>query len=272
MKLALCNLPLEFFERHSPQSTAANGRFEALFEDATTKVSRVGSQQATPASTVSRPADSKPNDATTSLGDPDVQDWLNSYWKQQGSPPDATLDYQPAANAGNNYPAGTVYGPDAVYTQAVANQIGNSFAAMTGLDASKMTSQLPGIPSEQVQQEYDQALAIENAGRLASGQAIDTAAYWADPGSIDFEGHTYTAQQLGYAGPGQSSGPEPIFISQVDQIAGTNTFSVPGYTGTVTGIQPGKYYTLKQLEDAGLPSGQTVAQDQPGSWTTTQAA
>src|ERR1022692_977981 len=64
----------------------------------------------------------------------------------------------------------------------------------------------------------------------------------------------------------------PIYISQANQIQGTNTFSVPGYTGTVTGIQPGLYYTLQQLEQAGLQSGQPDAQFHPGSWTTTQSA
>jgi hypothetical protein len=84
-------------------------------------------------------------------------------------------------------------------------------------------------------------------------------------------GITYTSQELGYAGPGQSSGPQPIFISQANQIPGTNTFSVPCYNGTVSGIQPGRYYTLQQLEKAGLPAGQADGQAHPGSWTLTQS-
>ncbi|HXM40247.1 MAG TPA: hypothetical protein VN924_03295 [Bryobacteraceae bacterium] len=223
---------------------------------------------AAPSPSVSGPASTAPA-IGTSLGDPDVQGWLNSYYAEQGAPSDANISYQPAAGAGNNYAAGTVYSPDAIYTQALANQDGNSFATSMGDNAAEFTSQLPGIPSQQVQQQFDQDLALENAGRLASGQAIDTTAYWSDPGSITMGGQTYTAQQLGYAGPGQSSGPLPIYISEADRNAGTDTFSVGGYTGTVTGIQPGKFYTLQQLEQAGLPAGQSSGQFQPGSWTTT---
>ena len=111
-------------------------------------------------------------------------------------------------------------------------------------------------------------LAHQNALKLQSGQPIDTAAYWSDPGPLTIHGHTYTSEQLGYAGAAQSSGPEPIFISQSLQVAGTNTFTVPGYTGTVSGIQPGRYYTLEQLQQAGLPAGQPDAQMHPGSWAT----
>ena len=238
-----------------------------LIEAATGSVSEL-ERSAAPMDTASTIKQTLPGNEA--LGEPDVQDWLDSYWTQQGAPSEAELSFQPAANAGSNFPAGTVYGPGAIYTQALDNQIGNSFATLTGMNPAGLTGQLPGVPTQQVQQEFDQALAIENAGRLASGQAIDTAAYWADPGSINFEGHTYTAQELGYVGPGKSSGPEPIFISTCNQIIGTDTFSVPGYNGTVTGIQPGKYYTLAQLEAAGLPAGQPNEQLQPGSWSTTQ--
>ncbi|MGA3044180.1 MAG: hypothetical protein ABSF54_25675, partial [Bryobacteraceae bacterium] len=122
----------------------------------------------------------------------------------------------------------------------------------------------PGIPATAAQQAYDALLANENAQRLASGQPIDTAAYWSDPGPVSYDGVTYTSQELGYAGPGQSSGAEPIYISQA--IPGTNTFAVPGYSGTVTGIEPNRYYTLQQLEQAGLQAGQPDAQFHPGSW------
>ncbi|MGD0364953.1 MAG: hypothetical protein ABSC93_29085 [Bryobacteraceae bacterium] len=206
----------------------------------------------------------------TSLGDPDIVGWLDG-----GNPAYATAaanaDYEAAPGAGNNYAAGTVYGPDAVYQQALDNIIGNSFASLTGQNPAQCTSQLPGIATPQAQQTFDQRLAEENAGRLASGQPIDTTAYWADPGPMTVNGITYTSQELGYAGPGQSSGPQPIFISQANQIPGTNTFSVPCYNGTVSGIQPGRYYTLQQLEKAGLPAGQADGQAHPGSWTLTQS-
>ena len=109
-------------------------------------------------------------------------------------------------------------------------------------------------------------MAEQNAQRLATGQAIDTAAYWSDPGSVKLDGTTYTSQELGYAGAAQSSGPEPIFISKANQVPGTDTFTVPGYSGTVKGIQPGAYYTLDQLVKAGLKAGQPDAQYYPGSW------
>ncbi|HUE22977.1 MAG TPA: hypothetical protein VMQ86_14930 [Bryobacteraceae bacterium] len=226
---------------------------------------------AQPVTPVGSPVSPAPSPAA-SPGDPNVQGWLNTYWAQQGNTDNANISYQPAEGTGSNFTAGTVYGPDAIYTQALANQYGNSFASMTGDNPAEFTSQLPGVPSLQVQQQFDQTLALENAGRLSSGQAIDTSAYWADPGSISMGGQTYTAQQLGYAGVEQSSGPQPIFISQANQIAGTDTFSVGGYNGTVTGITPGKYYTLQQLEQAGLQTGQPDGQYNPGSWTTTQSA
>jgi hypothetical protein len=268
---AMYNQRFEVLERPPGQTAAGSANFAELFGDATKTAAQGTALPAASAASVSDPVSTVPA-AQTSLGDPDVQGWLNSHYAEQGAPSDANISYQPATGAGNNYAAGAVYGPDAIYAQALANQDGNSFASSMGDNAAEFTSQLPGIPSRQVQQEFDQRLALENANRLASGQPIDTTAYWSDPGSIATGGQTYTAQELGYAGPGQSSGPEPIYISQANQIQGTDTFSVGGYTGTVTGIQPGRYYTLQQLEQAGLKAGQPNGQFQPGSWTTTQNA
>jgi len=233
--------------------SAENSNFNALFSDA--------AESPTASS-------SSPSASTSALGDPDIQDWLNSYWKQQGDPAAANISYQAGVGAGTSYATSTVYGPDAVYQQALENQIVNGFASLTGSSSSDLTTQLPDVPTEQVQQQFDQSLAMENAQRLATGQAIDTSAYWSDPGSINFEGTVYTAQELGYAGPGQSSGPEPIYISAGNQVPGTNTYTVTGYSGTVSGITPGKYYTLQQLEQAGLKTGQADSQTNPGSWTT----
>jgi hypothetical protein len=209
--------------------------------------------------------------AQTSLGDPDVQGWLNSYYAEMGVASAANTPYQAAPGAGSRYSADSVYGPDQIYTQAVYNQGGYDFAALTGGNPANFTSQLPGIPATPAQKAYDSLLALDNAQRLASGQPIDTGAYWSDPGPTSYGGHMYTSKELGYAGPGQSSGPEPIYISQGNQVPGTNTFSVPGYSGTVTGIKPDCYYTLQQLEQAGLKAGQPDAQFHPGSWTTTQS-
>ena len=237
-----------------------------------------GAQTVTDLQKTSPPADSASGTASataaagSSLGEPDIQSYLSNYWSADEQPSAAQISYQPAQGSVDNFPAGTVYGPDAVYTQAVANQIGNFFAGLAGSNPATFTAQLPGVPSQQVQQGYDQTLAIENANRLASGQPIDTSAYWADPGPITLNGQTYTSQELGYVGPGQSSGPQPIFISVANQIAGTDSYTVGGYSGTVTGIQPGRYYTLQQLEQAGLPAGQPDTQFQPGSWSTTQNA
>lgn len=217
-------------------------------------------------------------DAQTKLGDPDVQAWLNSTYAEQGAANpflgvggiSAATSFLPADGAATKYQADSIYGPDQIYAQALANQVGNAYAAMTGENPASFTSQLPGIPSVQAQQMYDKMLAHENALKLESGQPIDTAAYWSDPGPLTINGHTYSAKELGYAGAAQSSGPEPIYISQSNQVAGTNTFTVPGYTGTVSGIQPGRYYTLQQLEQAGLPTGQPDAQIYPGSWSEVQ--
>ncbi len=216
--------------------------------------------------------------APANSGDPNVQTWLNSYYTEMSatnpavSATSADISYQPAAGAGSYYTADSIIGPDQVYTQAIYNQNGNAFASMTGENAANLTSQLPGIPDATAQQEFDTLLSNENANRLATGSAIDTSAYWSDPGPVTVNGHTYTSQELGYAGPCQSSGPQPIYLSANEQIAGTNTFCVPGYTGTVTGLQPGRYYTLQQLEQAGLPSGQPDAQSHPGSWSMTQSS
>jgi hypothetical protein len=280
---------LEAMNRAMPAMPRSTDQFEDLFESAATSSSsskagaevlsdRILLQTASqPADSVSSPASTVP-DAKTSLGDPNVEGWLSSYYaEQQGNNPLAvsgllTPSFEPAAGAGNNFPTGSVYGPDAIFAQALANQVGNSYANMTGDNAAEFTSQLPGIPTQQAQQEFDRRLALENLERLQSGQPIDTTAYWSDPGPITTGGVTYTAQELGYAGPAQSSGPQPIYISQANQIQGTKTFSVPGYTGTVTGIEPGRYYTLQQLEQAGLKAGQPDAQFNPGSWTETQNA
>jgi hypothetical protein len=261
----------EVLERPPSQPAAGSDSFRAWFSDATQTGTQGAALPAAPAGLVSGPVSTVPT-AETSLGDPDVQGWLNSYYAEQGDASAANTSYQPATGAGNNFPSGSVFGPDAIFAQALANQAGNAFATMTGDNPAEFTSQLPGIPSQQGQQQFDQRLALENAERLQSGQPIDTTAYWSDPGSITLGGQTYTSQQLGYAGPGQSSGPQPIYISQANNIQGTDTFSVPGYSGTVAGIQPGRYYTLQQLEQAGLQAGQPDAQFHPGSWTTTQTA
>jgi hypothetical protein len=268
---AMYNQRLEVLERPPGQTAAGSANFAELFGDATKTATQGAALSAAFADSVSGPVSPVPA-AETSLGDPDVQGWLNSYYAERGAASAANTSYQPATGAGNNFPAGSVYGPDAIYAQALANQVGNSYASLTGDNAAEFTSQLPGIPSQPAQQEFDRRLALENLQRLESGQPIDTTAYWSDPGAITTGGHTYTSQELGYAGPGQSSGPQPIYISIANQIQGTDTFSVPGYTGTVTGIQPGRYYTLQQLEQAGLKSGQPDAQFHPGSWSTTQNA
>jgi hypothetical protein len=265
---------LETINRTLPGGTRTSGDFGNFLESVAVPA-QAASQSAGSSGSAAVPVP----EAQTSLGIPDVQGFLNSYYAEQSAADptagvsglSANTSYQPAAGAGNNFPTGSVYGPDAIYTQALANQVGNAFASMTGDNPAEFTSQLPGIPTLQAQQQFDQRLANENALRLASGQPIDTTAYWSNPGSITVGGTTYTAQELGYAGPGQSSGPQPIYISSANQV-GANTFSVPGYNGTVTGIQPGRYYTLQQLEQAGLKSGQPDAQFQPGSWTNTQNA
>jgi hypothetical protein len=278
---AMNNQSFGAIERPQVQTAAGSADFAELFQDAA-KANIQKMDQPTPlaasasdsvdiasaAQASSEPASTVPA-AQATLGDPDVQGWLNTYYAQIGDSTDAAISDQPATGAGNNYPDGSVYGPDAIYTQALDNQIGNSFAGLTGANAADYTGQLPGIPSPQAQQQSDQELAMENAQRLSWGQAIDTSAYWSDPGSLNFEGTTYTAQELGYAGPGQSSGPQPILISAADEIGTTGTYGVPGYSGTVSGVQPGCFYTLQQLEQAGLSSGQPDTQFHPGSWTLT---
>jgi len=279
---ALHNQLVTAIERPRAQSSTSSGDFEDLFEDAAqsakTDTSSPASSMAT--STPASTASSTTAAATTSttLGEPDVQAWLTSYYTELAatnptiSAQEANIPFQPTSGDATNYPAGSVYGPDQVFTQALYNQNAGEFATETGQDPNNFMSQLPGVPSAAAQQNWDWDLAINNAQRLANGQAIDTAAYWSDPGSINYDGVTYTAQQLGYAGPGQSSGPEPIYISQSDQVQGTNEYTVPGYSGTVTGIQPNCYYTLQELQQAGLPSGQPDAQYNPGSWSTTTAS
>jgi hypothetical protein len=249
-------------EKPLEQTAAGKADFSELFGDAAKAATQSQAPPAAPAASVSDP-----------LGDPDVQGWLTGFYAEEGAPSaSANTSYQPAAGAVSNYPAGSIYGPDAIYAQAFANQAGNAFAGMTGDNPAQFTSQLPGVPSQQAQQEFDRRLAQENLGRLQSGQPIDTTAYWSDPGSITTGGVTYTSKQLGYAGPAQSSGPQPIYISDANRTPGTDTFSVGGYAGTVKGIQPGRYYTLQQLEQAGLPKGQPDGQFHPGSWTTSQEA
>jgi hypothetical protein len=259
----------------APASELGNA-FGNMARDKTVEVTSPAVSSSTGAK---QPIDSASSDANgptvdeSGLGEPDIQSYLNQYWSAAEQPNAGNISYPPAQGAGDNYPAGSVYGPDAVYTQAVANQIGNFFAGLAGSNPASLTSQLPGIPRQQVQQQFDQTLALENANRLASGQPIDTSAYWGDPGPVSLNGVTYTSQELGYVGPGQSSGPQPIFISVANLVPGTTgTFSVGGYSGTVTGIQAGRYYTLQQLEQAGLPARQPDTQFQPGSWSTTQDA
>src|ERR1039457_732456 len=218
---AMYNQRLEVMERPPSHPAVESANFAELFGDATKTGAQVAALPA--ASAVSDPVSTVPP-AQTSLGDPDVQGWLNSYYTEEGAPSaSANTSYQPAQGAGSNFPAGSIFGPDAIFAQALANQAGNAFATMTGDNPAGFTSQLPGIPTPQAQQEFDRRLALENVDRLQSGQPIDTTAYWSDPGPITTGGVTYTSQQLGYAGPGQSSGPQPIYISQANQIQGTNT-------------------------------------------------
>jgi hypothetical protein len=271
---AMSNQRFEGIERPLGQTAAGSADFAELFGDATTTPTWGAARPAATADSLSSlastvPASGTPNTVPAtagSLGDPNVQTWLNSFYTEIGAPTFANTPYQAAPGAPSNYSADSVYGPDQIYTQALYNQGAYLFANLTGGNPAASMTQLPGIPSAQAQQDWDRLLALGNAQRLATGQAIDTAAYWSDPGTISFEGQTYTAQELGYAGPGQSSGPEPIYISQNDQVPGTNTFTVPGYSGTVKGLQPNCYYTLQQLEQAGLKSGQPDAQYHPGSW------
>ena len=193
---AMYNHRIEAMERAPSQSTAGSADFAELFGDATrTAISRAiaPAVSAGPAS----PAASTVPAAQTSLGQPDVQGWLNTYDLQsnkyiagiqldslgngavaiQKNSGAATTSYQPAQGAANNFPTGSVFGPDAIFAQAFANQAGNAFATMTGNSAEQFTSQLPGTPSEASQQEFDRRLALENLGRLQSGQPIDTTAY-----------------------------------------------------------------------------------------------
>ncbi len=254
------NERFEIMERPTTKTPASSSDFAELFGNV--------AKTPAPADTVGNTARTIPGSQQPALGDPDVQGWLNSYYTQQGAPNAANTSYQPATGAPNNYPDGSVYGPDQIFAQALANQDGNVFATMAGSNAAQFTSQLPGVPSQQAQQEFDRRLALENVSRLQSGQPIDTTAYWSDPGPITTGGVTYTSKELGYAGPGQSSGPQPIYISIADKVAG-GAFTVPGYSGTVTGVQPGRYYTLAQLEQAGLKTGQPDGQFHPGSWSET---
>lgn len=193
-------------ERPHTQGSSPVGNFEELFGDAT-KTATEGTSQSATATT---PAASGSTSTPATLGEPDVQGWLTSYYTEMAatnplmSPLEANVPFQPASGATNNYSSGSVYGPDQVFTQAVYNQNGYCFASLTGQNPSNFMSQLPGIPTQAAQKEYDTILALTNAQRLATGQPIDTAAYWSDPGSVSYDAVTYTAQELGYAGPGQS--------------------------------------------------------------------
>jgi len=252
-------------------------QFAGLFRSETkTAASETSLPARTAVPTNPEPQSSPPTlDEPAGLGSPNVQAYLNSYYAQADASSggsgvlSASTPYEPPAGAAPSNLDEGLYGPDAIYAQALANQSANNFAASTGLP--NVAAQLPGIPSRQAQQAFDQNLAYSNAERLLAGDAIDTAAYWSDPGSITIQGKTFSSAQLGYAGPGQSSGPEPIFISDANQ-RGPDTFTVPGYSGTVTGIQPGHFYTLQQLEQAGLKTGQPDAQFVPGSWSTAQTS
>ena len=267
---------LEVVERSPIQQGASQSAsdFAELFGSAATQAAKGTRVSAVPADTSSNPVLKLPGTPTQpTLGDPDVQQWLESYCERGGAT-NVTISpssYQAAPGAGNGY-QNCSYGPDAIYNQALCNVVGNAYAASTGDNAALFTSQLPGIPSKQAQADYDAELASKNLQRLESGQPIDTSAYWSDPGPLSAGGVTYTSAQLGYAGPGQSSGPEPIYLSSTSQIQGTDSFELPGYTGTVTGLQPGRYYTLQELEAAGLPKGQEGNQLNPGSWSLTPSS
>lgn len=257
----------------SPSSSP--GDFGNLFESAASAGPETSS---TPASGLASAASSTPTGGNVTLGQPDVQAWLDSYYTEMAAANPlgnytgaANMSYESGQSSGSNFTANSVFGPDAIFAQALQNQAGNAFAQLTGGSAASLTSQLPGVPTLQAQNQFDQRLALENAQRLASGQPIDTTAYWSDPGPMTYDGVTYTSEELGYAGPGQSAGAEPIYISTANQV-GPNTYNVPGYNGTVTGIQPGRYYTLQQLEKAGLPAGQADTQFHPGSWSEVQSA
>ncbi len=250
-----------------PPRTAS--AFADLFGSATTPATRTATR---PADSVADPTRTLPGSQPV-LGKPDVQGFLTTFYAQRaaetstpGGAMSASTPFQAPAAAPTIWSPDDPYGPDQIFQQAISNQCANAFASLTGTDPATITAQLPGIPTTQAQQQFDSWLAQSNAQRLASGQPIDTGAYWSDPGPVTLNGVTYTSQQLGYCGPGQSSGPEPIFISIADQV-GPDTYTVGGYQGTVKGIQPGRYYTLQQLEQAGLPSGQADTRFYPGSWT-----
>ncbi len=273
---AMHHLRMEGIEKSiAPTAAKSETEFADMFGSAASTGSPAG-RLASGAGT-SLPGAPKPPSSGSQLGTPDVQSWLNSYYAEQAAANPlgnyttaASESYQPEKGAPTNFAIDGVFGPDAIFAQALQNQAGNAFTQMTGGSVTGLTSQLPGIPTPQAQTEFDRRLALENADRLASGQPIDTTAYWSDPGSITTGGTTYTSAQLGYAGAAQSSGAQPIFISTANQV-GPNTYNVPGYSGTVTGIQPERYYTLQQLEKAGLAAGQPDAQFHPGSWTQTQS-
>ena len=270
---AMQNIQSFLLPAKPPGQTPADSsnEFAELFGAATSPVTKQAAVPTPSTDSGSGAASSAPATTQTGLGDPNVQGWLTSFYTEFGDASAANVSYQPGQGSANDFPTGSVFGPDAIFAQALSNQAGNSYATLAGISGATLTSQLPGIPTVPAQQQFDQRLALENLGRLQSGQPIDTTAYWSDPGPITTGGVTYTSAQLGYAGPGQSSGPQPIYISEANQV-GPDTYSVGGYSGTVTGIQAGRFYTLQQLEQAGLPAGQPDAQFHPGSWSTTQTA
>jgi len=179
---AMNNQSFGAIERPQVQTAAGSADFAELFQDAA-KANIQKMDQPTPlaasasdsvdiasaAQASSEPASTVPA-AQATLGDPDVQGWLNTYYAQIGDSTDAAISDQPATGAGNNYPDGSVYGPDAIYTQALDNQIGNSFAGLTGANAADYTGQLPGIPSPQAQQQSDQELAMETRSGCRGGK------------------------------------------------------------------------------------------------------
>ncbi|HTQ53595.1 MAG TPA: hypothetical protein VMI94_03990 [Bryobacteraceae bacterium] len=261
--------------RHARMPGAPPAPSESDFNNVLGSVAETDPAAAAATAPASTNTSSEPSaaDSTPTLGDPNIEGFLGSYYERpaQGTAEasaaaaSAEISYQPADGAPTIYSPDWAYGPDQIYMQALANQAGNAFAEHTGMDPALVTAQLPGIPTVQAQQQFDGWLALNNAQRLASGQPIDTAAYWSDPGPVTYKGVTYTSAQLGYCGPGQSSGPEPIFISRANQV-GPDTYTVPGYQGTVKGIQPERYYSLQQLQQAGLQTGQPDTQYYPGSW------
>src|ERR1035438_4377459 len=83
---------LEVMERAPSHTAGESANFAELFGDATKTGAQVAALPA--ASAVSDPVSTVPP-AQTSLGDPDVQGWLNSYYTEEGAPSaSANTSYQ----------------------------------------------------------------------------------------------------------------------------------------------------------------------------------